>query len=386
MKRRLSVIRTAALMLLALTLIGLPGCASILDGETLSVTAHEDPPVTEPDNVIEASNYGELKAEILNIIWDYEPYGLIHVYSYDGDLQADVSFVCREIMNNDPIGAYAVADLTGTVTQIVSYYEVEVQVLYKSVTKEKLDSIIAISTLRYLKSDLRETLVDYAPSMTVLLKNVMLTADEALGYVSEIYYENPLDIVMMPVTTVEFYPNHGKERIVEFVFGYRYEDSTLKAMENSLKNTVSNIAESVTGNSDGAILLSLARRLTEIADYDEETAASGEYSNQNTAATAYGALITGSAIGEGYAMAYKALCDSLGLECYVVLGTYNGNPHAWNIVAIDDHYYHVDVAMCDVKGMSAAFLKKDSEMKKKYVWDTEKYEVCNGPLTYAALT
>jgi transglutaminase/protease-like cytokinesis protein 3 len=276
-------------------------------------------------------------------------------------------------------------NLDASVTQIVSYYEVEINVAYRKITKEQLDSIITISTLRYLKSDLQDMLVDYAPSMTVLLKNVDLTADEALSYVSEIYYENPLDIVMMPVSTVEFYPNHGTERIMEFIFGYRYEDSTLGAMEKSLKNTVSNIAESVTGNSDGAILLSLARRLTEISEYDEETAANGEYSNQNTAATAYGALITGSAIGEGYAMAYKALCDDLDLECHVVLGTYNGKAHAWNIVTIEDHFYHVDVAMCDVGGMAAAFLKKDSDMKK-YKWDKDKYEVCDGPLTYAALT
>jgi transglutaminase/protease-like cytokinesis protein 3 len=87
-------------------------------------------------------------------------------------------------------------------------------------------------------------------------------------------------------------------------------------------------------------------------------------------------------VGEGYAMAYKALCDELGLECYVVQGTYNARPHAWNIVGIDGSYYHVDVAMCDVNGMSTAFLKKDSDMKKKYTWDASKYKVCDGPLTY----
>ena len=378
--------RVVAILLAAVMLAGLTGCSAILDGETLSVTAHQEPTATKPHDIPEAGSYSELKEKFLGIIWAHEDYGLIRVDSYDGDLKADVTKVCDEILNDDPIGSYAVKDLNSNVTQIVSYYEVELHVAYKSITKDQLDSIITISTLRYLKSDLQDMLSDYSPSMTVLLKNVGLSADEALSYVSQTYYENPMDIVMMPVTTVEFYPNHGTERIMEYVFGYRYEDSTLRAMEKSLNNTVSSIAESVTGNSDAMILLALARRLTEITTYDEETASSGEYSNQNTSATAYGALITGSAIGEGYAMAYKALCDELGLECHVVLGKYNGHPHAWNIVGLDGHYYHVDVAMCDINGMSTAFLKKDSEIKKKYSWDTSKYQPCDGPLTYASLT
>jgi hypothetical protein len=156
-------------------------------------------------------------------------------------------------------------------------------------------------------------------------------------------------------------------------------------MEKNLNKTVQNIAESVSGDNDGEILLALAERLMEVTDYDAETAAGGDYSNQNSAATAYGALVNGLAVGEGYAMAYKALCDELGLdlECDVVLGTLNGKQHAWNIVKLEDYYYHIDVSGCDTDGIPSSFLLNDTVMSERYTWDQSKHKICNGPLVYA---
>lgn len=379
--------RTIAVVLCSAILFVVCGCKSILEDEIQYVTAHQEPVITATDSVIEANTYNELKSDVLGFVTRHEDTGLIRVYSYSGDVQQDVDLACAQIMNDDPIGAYAVLNMTGTARKIVSYYDVVIDITYKNVTKEQLDSIIPVATIRYLKSNLQDTLSDYAPSTTIITKNIELTSDDALGYVEQIYYENPTDIVMLPITTVDFYPDHGPDRIVEFTFGYRFEASTLRVMEKNLKNSVQNIAESVSGgNNDGNILLSLCQHLIETVEYDSATASSGEYSNQNTSATAYGALVTGQAVGEGYAMAYKALCDELGLECYIVLGKLNEKPHAWNIVGLDDYYYHIDVSMCDENGISTAFLINDTGMMKTYTWDKMKYNICNGPLTYETLT
>lgn len=380
--------RILAILACVAVLTGLCGCASILDGETLSVTAHE-PATTATDSIITASTFEELKSNALDFIQNHYETALIHVDSYDGDIskiQQDVTLLCTEIVADVPLGAYAVKKMTGTVRKIGSYHEVEFHIIYKNVTKEQIDAIIPVPTLHYYKSALQNALVNYAPSTTMLIKNIPLTSDEALDYVKQIYYENPMDIVMLPVTTAEFFPDHGADRIIEFTFGYRYEESILKVMKKSLLTSVQHIAESVSGSNDGAILLSLCQRLMEIVTYDSSTASGGEYNTQNISATAYGALVTGSAVGEGYAMAYKAMCDELGIGCYVVVGTRDGSPHAWNIVALDGHYYHIDVSMCDLNGISTAFLKNDNEMKNNYKWDTGKYKVCDGPLTYSKLS
>lgn len=377
---------TTVLLCLAALLV-IPGCSSILDGNVSSVTAHEKPTAAATDSVIEASTYDELKTQILGFVRLHEPTGIIRVNSYDGNLQADVNRACNEIVNDDPLGAYAVSKISGIATPIVSYDEVQITIDFNDVTKDQIDNIITVSTLRYLKSDLQTTLSGYAPSLTIVAKDIPLTSDDALNIIKQIYYSNPMDIVMLPITTPpKFYPDHGPDRIIVFTFGYRYEASTLTAMQEALKSKVEHIAESVTGNNDGAILLSLCQRLMSITDYDTATAESGDISDQNISATAYGALVTGSAVGEGYAMAFKALCDELGIECYVVTGTHIGVKHAWNIVMLEGNYYHIDVSMCDVNGIATAFLKNDTEMKKYYSWDTSSYKVCNGPITYASLT
>ena len=378
-------VRILALVLVVTALLSVYGCGSILDGDTLSITDHIEPSATSADGVLEAATYDQLKYCILSFIRNHDKDGLIRVYSYDGDVQSDVDLACTEIPKDDPLGAYAVSEMVGTVKQIVSRYDIEVYIAYKDVTQEQLDGIITVSNARDLDYRLEFILGDYVPYLTALMYGFDLAEEDALDSVSRIYYDNPRDIVMLPVTTVDFYPKYGNDRIIEFTFGYRYEPSTLAAMEQSLKDSVRDIADSVLGEDAMQVLMLLAQRVMETTEYDEETSAGVDYSNQNISATAYSALINGKAVSEGYAMAYKALCDELGIECTVVIGKYDGALYAWNIVGLEDNYYHIDVSNCDLSGLDAAFLKNDDYMKTDYTWDTDAYNVCDGPLSYDTL-
>ena len=69
---------------------------------------------------------------------------------------------------------------------------------------------------------------------------------------------------------------------------------------------------------------------------------------------AYGALIGGSAICEGYSRAFKYICNSFGIGCELVSGTGDNTEHMWNMVQIDDRWYHVDVTWDDpvINGVS----------------------------------
>ena len=50
---------------------------------------------------------------------------------------------------------------------------------------------------------------------------------------------------------------------------------------------------------------------------------------------------------DGYARAFKLLCDELGYPCLCVAGTANGISHAWNIVQVGGQWYAVDVTYDD---------------------------------------
>ena len=91
---------------------------------------------------------------------------------------------------------------------------------------------------------------------------------------------------------------------------------------------------------------------------------------------AYGAVLRGTAVSEGYAMAFKAMCEKIGIKCLTVVGRLDNIDHCWNIVRIDNKYYHVDVSVCDEKGLEEGFLKTDADLLGSYWWDTEEYPRC----------
>ncbi|MHC1694411.1 MAG: transglutaminase domain-containing protein [Eubacteriales bacterium] len=67
----------------------------------------------------------------------------------------------------------------------------------------------------------------------------------------------------------------------------------------------------------------------------------------NISNTSYGALVDGVALCDGYSYAFKSLCDLAGIECHVVYGVSNSQPHAWNLVKPDEDYYYTDVTWND---------------------------------------
>ena len=85
--------------------------------------------------------------------------------------------------------------------------------------------------------------------------------------------------------------------------------------------------------------------------YDDEAV---EYHNQNNVPmgneqNAYGALVEGRAVCEGYARAFQLLCARLGVECKVIDGFAKGfhgdggsSAHVWNAVQLDGSWYYVD--------------------------------------------
>ena len=64
-------------------------------------------------------------------------------------------------------------------------------------------------------------------------------------------------------------------------------------------------------------------------------------------ATAYGALVKGLCVCQGYAVAFYRLCKELGYGVRFVSSPHNEGCHAWNIVELDGKYYYVDTTWDD---------------------------------------
>ena len=63
--------------------------------------------------------------------------------------------------------------------------------------------------------------------------------------------------------------------------------------------------------------------------------------------SAYGALVKGSAVCEGYSHAAALLLNKVGIECYYINGRSETESHMWNCVKIDGNWYNLDITWDD---------------------------------------
>lgn len=96
--------------------------------------------------------------------------------------------------------------------------------------------------------------------------------------------------------------------------------------------------------------------------------------------SAYSAMVNGETVCAGYARAFQYLLQQLGIPCYYCTG-YADESHAWNIVALDDGYYNVDVTWDDAaEGSYDFFNKTDADYRGSHVRQAMSVNLppCNG--------
>ena len=92
----------------------------------------------------------------------------------------------------------------------------------------------------------------------------------------------------------------------------------------------------------------------------------------------------------GFALAFKYVMDHLGIWCIAVPGNVSNGvqsgPHGWNILKLNDAYYHVDITsilasitLTDISQLSHSRLFESDAQKKQqgYVWDCSQTPICS---------
>lgn len=91
--------------------------------------------------------------------------------------------------------------------------------------------------------------------------------------------------------------------------------------------------------------------------------------NADHSHTVYGALVEKKAVCDGLSKAYMYLLSQLNIESHIVYGEAEKIAHAWNIIKLDNEYYHVDITWDMAQGKSDTILYSnfcitDDEAKK----------------------
>ncbi|MBC8062667.1 MAG: hypothetical protein H7Y18_18700 [Clostridiaceae bacterium] len=130
-----------------------------------------------------------------------------------------------------------------------------------------------------------------------------------------------------------------------------------------------------------------------MSDYDKELAlhdylvnnVAYDYANlvKNTipedSYTAYGALVKGVAVCEGYAEAMHKLLTLAGVDNYIINGFGDGVAHQWNLVNIQGGIYHLDATFDDPISTSGQvithnyFNVNDVQISKNHTWNSADY-------------
>lgn len=127
----------------------------------------------------------------------------------------------------------------------------------------------------------------------------------------------------------------GKETTLNFEFTYKTTLKEEQALDKKVKSALQGL--DLEGASD-------YEKGKAIHDYIINRVS---YDNTLKKASAYDAMISKSAVCEGYSMLAYRMFTEAGLKCRIISGTGNGGSHAWNIIKVKDKWYNIDLTWDD---------------------------------------
>lgn len=124
-----------------------------------------------------------------------------------------------------------------------------------------------------------------------------------------------------------------------YLFNYAPLYYTTAAQEAEMTNTVNSVLSqlSLSGKSDHQKIKAIYDYLCTHVSYDNAHANNGSYTLKYTG---YAALVQGTAVCQGYSVAFYRLCLEAGINARVIDS--KQMIHAWNIVHLGNKYYHLD--------------------------------------------
>ncbi len=342
----------------------LSACGNILERSYTSVSVHQEQSASDEDaSILRAENYTGLVSGVQHFVTVGQESGTIHVYNYSGDIASDLEAACNEVLTEDPLGAYALTDITFEYSRIVSYYECTFHYTYRR-SLDQISSIVSAYSKVTLREQLEQAVSSFESTVTVRTSSYYAVASDLYAMVQDAYYSSPGTALGYPEVTISIYPDSGDIRIVELQFSYSQNAQTLIARADEVAATAA-LLVGQDAAADETVAWLLYSRLIDCTNYVSTGSSS-----------IYNAICIGRANSEGVALAYQLLCDLAGISCQLVQGTKDDVPHWWNLITIDETSWMVDLTSEDTQ---EHFLHNDAYMTAfGYSWSQEDYPSCDG--------
>lgn len=208
--------------------------------------------------------------------------------------------------------------------------------LYTAVTECNTDTVFAI------QSEDGHT-EDYT-GVKVALPTPLTNDEDARILFHAFTTDNPQFFFVGNTYSYEGYRVDNKDYYDTFCLTFLMDAAAREEAAHRLEDAVTEVLSAIPANADGYTTERVLHdALTARVSYDREVA-DGTVSATTRPHTfsAYGALVNGQAVCEGYARAMQLLLQRASLPCTLVSGTADGIAHMWNMVEIDGRSYHLD--------------------------------------------
>jgi hypothetical protein len=150
-----------------------------------------------------------------------------------------------------------------------------------------------------------------------------------------------------------FYYEYIDESVVSLQLNYLEDIEILKDKYKQLLIKTDAIIDSIISDemTDYEKEIALHDYILKMTRYDKENQWPVE------SHTAYGALVNGVAVCDGYAEAFDLLLKKAGIKSKIIYGSLDGELHAWNMVEINGKEYFVDVTANDPTNNENNYMK-----------------------------
>lgn len=226
------------------------------------------------------------------------------------------------------------------------------------------------SASEYTPSPYRSTIKNYDEAYLAMYEAVCagkeyvditeykITADEVIKIYGDLYQTSP-ELFYLDKQIRYYYNDTGLiHYVTRIYFSYTME---LNEREEAIADYETEITY-ITSQID--VGLSDEEKALWVHDY---FIASFEYDENETVYDAYSFLKERRGVCQAYSLAYMAVMREIGIDCFMI--TSQKMNHAWNIIKIDDEWYHIDIVFDDPapnrigRVMHEYFLLTDEEIE-----------------------
>ena len=294
------------------------------------------------------------------------------------ELYDTVNEILYDYQNRSYVYSYMVDNLSWTITSYDDVAELELAPVYRDNVKIPGELPRVSSMTEYVETVSGLWNQNLGAAADVVLEGIFPTEDELFAALMIAEANSALLPCEAEHVSYVKYPGDGERYVISAELDISMTDEEMAPMGRKLRDKVTEAAAEIMAEEDDdeARLRAAYRAVLKAARYDDDIADATKEENitdeMRILRSAYGALVEGNTVCAGYAKAYKAICDYMGIDCMVINGEQDDVGHAWNGVWLDGELYYVDCTYGDTGGGSGYFLFSGEKLEfRDYVIDEE---------------